>query len=245
MLLRIQGLFIVVNTLLVPAIILGLGWLVIVQGAKFQAEWQKTKAPLVAIANKAEHSAEKIQDIAERTEAQISKAVAKIEKVGASLEKMGDTVSKPLNAIADFKIPTLKAEMTPLWIDVPGLIPAFSPGKFRPEFTTGSLDLGAKLVAPFQPIVTALADIAGPLGDLKNAVRELEKLKALQPQIAEFQRQVGIVANQVLALAKQLAEAAVWLAWLAAGLLVWFTIGYIFWAVMRLRRGCALIAGRG
>jgi hypothetical protein len=133
-------------------------------------------------------------------------------------------VSKPLDAVANFKVPTLKAEMKPLWINVPGLIPAFSPGKFRPEFTAGSLDLGAKLVAPFQPIVAALANIAGPLGDLKNAVRELEKLKALQPQIAE----VGV-----------------WLAWVASGLLVWFAIGYIFWAAMRLRRGCALLLGRG
>ena len=245
MLSRIRGFFMVINTLLVPVIVLGIGWFLSDQGAKFAAEWQKTKVPLMAIAQKAEQSAEKALIVAERTEAEIVKAVAKIEKVSDSLEKVGDSVAKPLNAVAKFKVPTYKVKMQPLMIDVPGPIKPFSAGKFRPVFEAGSLDIGDKIGAPFRPILTALSDIAGPLGDLKNAVRELEKLKALQPQIAAFQAHVGVVADQVLVLTAKIGQMGVWLAWALAALGIWLALCYIFWAMWRLQRGFALIAGRG
>ena len=245
MLLRIKGLFMIINTVLIPLIVIGIVWFLAVQGAKFAAEWQKTKEPLIAIAQNAEKSADKMMEVAERTEDEIMKAVAKIEKVGDSLEQMGETVRKPLDAIAKFKVPTYKVQMKPLMIDVPGPIKPFSAGNFKPEFEAGSLNIGDKIVAPFRPILAALRQLAGPMGDLNNAIAELEKLKALQPQIAAFQAQVGMVADQVLALAANIARIAQWVGWVLMALSVWGVLGYIFWAISRLQRGFALIAGRG
>ncbi len=78
-------------------------------------------------------------------------------------------------------------------------------------------------MTPFRPIIKALGD-----------VRELEKLKILQSKIVIFQRQVGLIADQVLTLAGKIGE---------VGQLIWLALGYVFWAIGRLKQEFVLLAG--
>lgn len=251
---RIQGVFMIVNTLLVPIIAAILMVIVAVQGQEIAAEWQQVRQPLSDIAAKATASADKVQDVAVRTTAQVEKAVEQIDGVAASLGKVKDGIAKPINAVARLKVPTVKVGFTDLKLDL--RVKDFKGnkiGKYKPlviptvlpTVAVGSADFGKWLIAPFTPIVEALGKLSGPMTNLRQAVAELEKLKALQPQMAAFQRQIGQAAAKTLTLAEKVWEFARLLAILLAALMVWFAAGFVFWAAQRLRRGWSLVRGKG
>lgn len=251
---RIQGVFLIVNTLLVPIIAIALIALVAVQGQKIAMQWQQVKAPLTDIAKKAAASAGHVQEVAERTSAQVEQAVAQIDGVATALGKVKDGIAKPIETVGRLRVPTVRVGVTDLKLDLRlkdfkgNRIGEYDPLVIRnvlPTVSTGSADFGKWLVAPFTPIVDALGKLSGPMTSLRQAVAELEKLKALQPQMTAFQRQIGQAAAMTLALAEEVWAFARLLAILLAGLGVWFLAGFLFWAVQRLRRGWALVCGRG
>ena len=251
---RIQGIFLIVNTLLVPVIAALLFALVAVQGQKIAVQWQQVKAPLIDIAKKAAVSAGQVQDVAERTTVQVEQAVAQIDGVATALGNVKDGIAKPIDTVAALKVPTVRVSTTDLKLDLRvkdfrgNKIGKYNPLVIKnvlPTVSTGSADFGKWLVAPFTPIVDALGKLSGPMTSLRQAVTELEKLKALEPQVTAFQRQIGQAAAMTLALAEEVWAFTRLLAILLAGLGIWFVAGFLFWAVQRLRRGWSLICGRG
>ena len=196
---RVQGVFVLVNTMLPPLVVLAIGWTVVAFGGRVDAGWQETRGALVSIAARAGDSAQRVADVAERSQAQMNRAMARFEVVGAGLSRAASEVRKPVDAVASLSVPTVAMKMSDLYIDPPGPIPRFKAGPFKPEITPGSFAFGEMIAKPFRVIFDALSSLSAPFDDLAKVAKELEKLNALQPEFAALQAEVGLVARNAVA----------------------------------------------
>ena len=242
---RVQGVFVLVNTMLPPLVVLAIGWTAVAFGARVDAGWQETRGALVSIAARAGDSAQRVADVAERSQAQMNRAMARFEVVGAGLSRAASEVRKPVDAVASLSVPTVAMKMSDLYIDPPGPIPRFKAGPFKPEITPGSFAFGEMIAKPFRVIFDTLSSLSAPFDDLAKVAKELEKLNALQPEFAAMQAELGLVARNAVAFFTAASDALGWLAWGMAALLVWGALCYPLWAIGRLERGWALLVSRG
>jgi hypothetical protein len=238
---RIQGMLILVNTLLLPLVLLAVAWLVAAYGERVQSGWQETRGSLDSIAARAEGSAQRVVDVAVRSEAQVRAAMDKLESVGRTLSEAGAKASRPLNAIARLSVPTVSISMSDLYARPPKPWPSFKIGPFKPEVRYDSFSFGEKIAAPFRTVFDTLGELAEPLDDLKGAVQELEKLKALQPEFARFEAEVAAVSRNALEFLTEILLLLSWLAYALMALMAWLALCYVVWAAGRLKRGTALL----
>lgn len=254
---RIQGVFIIVNTLLVPLVALAFAALAGIYGAGIQQSWSALKKPLQSLASQAEASAEQIGGIAAKTEAELALAATQLSEAANAASNAATAIAAPITALNAVTVPTLQVGSKKAVIDLRVANPITGKKNPRekkpplyfeisvPTVSSGSFAIGATLTAPFQPIGDALTKLAAPVAQVERALDEVEKLKRLQPALERFQTTARQAARAALALADRLLTLGKGAAIAMGLLLVWFALGYGFWAARRLRRGLALLRGEG
>lgn len=254
---RIQGVFIIVNTLLVPLMVAAIATLLGIYGNKIQQSWIALEAPLHSLASQTAASAEKIGDIAKKTEQELALAALQLKEASDAASVAATAIAAPIKALNAVTVPTVKvgSKTTVIDLRIPNLVTGEkNPREKRPPLyfeigvptvSAGTFAIGATLTAPFKPIGDALTKLAAPVAQVKRALEEVEKLKQLQTALKGFEATASQAAGAALQLADKLIALGQWVAIAAGLLLIWFALGFVFWAARRLRHGWSLVRGHG
>lgn len=254
---RIQGVFIIINTLLVPLMVAAVAILLGTYGNKIQQSWIALETPLHSLASQTEASAERVGEIAKKTEQELALAALQLQEAANAASAAATAIAEPIMALNAVTIPTVKvgSKTTVIDLRIPNLVTGRkNPNEKRPPLyfeigvptvSPATFAIGETLTAPFKPIGDALTKLAAPVAQVERALEEVEKLKQLQPALNSFEATARQVARAALQLADKLIALGQWVAITAGLLLIWFLAGFLFWAVQRLRRGWSLVCGRG
>lgn len=238
---RVQGLIVLVNTMLPPLAAVAVGWAVLAYGERVGEGWRETHGALTSIVARAGDTADRVAEVADRTQAQMDRAMGRFETVGAAMSRAAAEARKPVDAVASLSVPTFTMSMSDLYIDPPGPIPRFKAGPIKPEIRPDSFVFGEAIAKPFRVIFDALSSLTAPFDDLAKVAKELEKLQALQPEVAALQAELGTVSRNAVNFFTVASGVLGWLAYGVVGLLVWGALCYPFWAMGRIARGWALL----
>ena len=153
--------------------------------------------------------------------------------------------AKPLDVFTNASVPTFKLSFEDLVLP-PGkpFLTEIRVRGIKPRIDTGKFQFAAELVKPFRKVFEILGDMAAPFDDLRDAMGELEKLKALQRGVDGFRQQVVVIADQAVAFAETVGTALRIVGIALAVLGVWLALNYLLWAQGRLATGLAMMRGR-
>lgn len=237
---RIEGIIVLGNTLLpviLAAIFLGL----------FQfhkGEIAHTWSGLAGSMNGVVESARQAEEIAARMQEdvgrELDKAGKRIERLETTVKPVIKTVKTGADAVGRLKLKypngiNVKKREIDLKVAKPNVPYAIS-AKF------GDWKFGTAVAKPFYAVGTALGRLTAPFEDLGRAAAAFKVHQAaLEKHVGAVRSQAESTWNNTAALGTAVGGIATTLFYLMAGLFLWFTLSYVFWARRRLLRGWELV----
>jgi|GEM_PF-3895965 len=245
MLTRLQGLVMIVNTLLPLALLLGITVAFVSWKGVFEERWQTVEPQLVAIRDSANQSVILVQATADRVTTHLASAGEGLDAVGKEFAKAAVTVEPVLQTMEQITVPGLK--VTTIHKAICGHQLKFGkkpkPINCWPQVTLTESRFGETLAKPFRDAYGVMATAAQPLTDVKLALDELGVLGQLPEKAEQAQAALGIVATEALRLADPLGAILEACGYIAIFLLVWFGVQFVVRGAGQLRDGFRLLAG--
>ena len=242
---KIEGIFIIVNTLL-PFII------VVLLSIGITLTWQSMKSSvsdytgsLQTIVNQAKVAKKEIQEVIK----DIGKSAAEIKDKGEDIGKNVNKVVKAFdNSIGKFGTTMGNAVQK---LDVPLHIPVIKVDlkiPFGSVLQKPMVRVGNAIAKPFRPLGRSFGQLGNAVGTIQsevaNITQKVEQLtqmeKYLDAVINEYTRLIKSINNIMSAIGTLIKWVGITIGFLVA----WFSAGYFLWARRRLLNGIALFTGK-
>lgn len=243
MLVRLQGLVIIVNTL-IPAILL-----VSIVGAflywkdTVAARWAVVEPQLEEIRNTADASLLLVQGTAGRVTERLSKAANGLDAVAVKFKAASATVEPTLLAIERVTVPGVEVGKVRRVICGVERIKKGKPvyKQCWPYVKRVQTPLGTAVAKPFRDVYTAMGVAAQPLKDMKAVLGEIGVLEALPEKAEAAQAAISVAVAELLKLAGPVAVVLQVLGYTALFLLIWYGLQYGVLALGRIATGWRML----
>jgi hypothetical protein len=227
---RVEGLFVIGNTVLPFALFVLVVWGVASTWAALGPSLASYQASLTRIIEGAQRAKADLQQVASDVLETTRGVREEGEKASESIDRVVKTFDKTLDGFSAAFVDPFK-------------------GPFVPDFIkSGMRDLGKSVAAPFRPLSREFNKVGASIRTIKSEVAsmaakvaELKKLEDyFDTVIAEYQQIRRSVDETVATVGRTLRI----LAYFMLALALWSATGYLLWVRGRLRRGLALIRGQ-
>lgn len=236
MLIRLQGLVLIINTLIPAALLLAAAGLFLFFKSDVETAWtQDVRPQLTAIEKSAEQSIGLVEDAVSNASTKISSAAKGLDKVSKGFDAVGDAVAPTLKKLNGISVPTFKVG----WRHEKFC----GPKKFKcvPSVTPSNWAFGKEIAKPFNAAFGAMASAAKPLADMKDAIAELGVIEDISGEAAKAQKALGRLAATVLSLAKPIGTLFTAIGYIVIFLVVWFGFQYAVRGANHLRNGFRML----
>ncbi|TQV72783.1 hypothetical protein FLL45_15045 [Aliikangiella marina] len=241
---RIEGIFIIINTLL-PI------FLLIVLSTLFTLTWQSASESI----SQYSQSLQQIVDKAQVAKKELQKASEDIADMAVNIQKNGEKIVTKVNKMTTAFNQTVdgfgnvfEGAVDKLSLDVKiPVIKKTIPIKFGKVLSKPMKNVGDAISKPFKPLSNSFADLGNSVAEIKSEVaavavklQEIRKMEIyLDAVIIEYQKVIDSLAE----LATTIGRLFYWLGITMTVLVIWFFFSYLLWARRRLISGVALIKG--
>ena len=241
---RLNGLVMIVNTLLPAILLIAVAAVFLAYKGEVARGWQDARQSLEAIRDSAQGTIDKVDSAATRAANKLEAAMAGLEAVGGRFEKISQDANTALAPLDKLRVPKFSVG----WDDKEKCVDTKLFGdkciKWRePSVGTEWSNIGAAVKKPFTDAFDAMSAAAKPLGDLKAAAAELAVLKTLPQEAEKAQAQLAVVADRALAVAAPIGRILTVAGYIAVFLTLWLGFVYGLRGYSRLIEGWTLMTG--
>lgn len=225
---RIQGLVIIVNTLM-PIILIVAGFMIV-----RAIEDRAREADLQANVDRIEAATGNMEKRVRAAGASAGKLAAEVAKVGSAIGVVANSIDRiPPLRIPDLKVPDINPRIQP---DIN--LKRKPPVRFTKVLIKMPTIQGVKVKLPKLPgareLSKAMHGLHGAFRDVGGLAGLKQDVEAVVTAVTQLVKKIGAIAGDVLAPLKVIGIVAI----------LWFGLSYVMWTLRRMRTGWALLRGR-